>query len=146
MDFKNKRIGIIGGGSSAIQIIPSLQRLPGAQLSCFVRSKTWISRPFGDMAMQSLKLESTECMLLSIHAQGSHAYCRSYARTESKILERPRTLLEVSDNNRERLQFSALSNTERFRVTKTCKRRFHSAHAREVIQETAHSQVPLAIF
>ena len=46
-DFKNKRIGVIGSGSSSIQIVPSLQRLPGTQISTFVRSKTWISPPFG---------------------------------------------------------------------------------------------------
>ncbi|RSM01229.1 hypothetical protein CEP52_008651 [Fusarium oligoseptatum] len=33
ISFENKRIGIIGGGSSAIQIIPNLQKLPGAKLS-----------------------------------------------------------------------------------------------------------------
>jgi len=47
-DFKNKRIGVIGGGSSSIQIVPNLQKVEGTQLTCFVRSKTWISNPFGD--------------------------------------------------------------------------------------------------
>ena len=47
-DFKNKRIGVIGGGSSAIQIVPNLQKVEGTQLACFVRSRTWISNPFGD--------------------------------------------------------------------------------------------------
>ncbi|KAK8079205.1 monooxygenase family protein [Apiospora phragmitis] len=47
-DFKNKRIGVIGNGSSAIQIVPKLQEIEGTQLSCFVRSKTWITNPFGD--------------------------------------------------------------------------------------------------
>ncbi|KAF2190598.1 FAD/NAD(P)-binding domain-containing protein [Zopfia rhizophila CBS 207.26] len=46
-DFSNKRIAVIGSGSSAIQIVPSLQRLPGTHLSTFVRSKTWISPSFG---------------------------------------------------------------------------------------------------
>lgn len=45
-DFENKRIGVIGSGSSSIQIVPSLQRLPGTHVSTFVRSKTWISPPF----------------------------------------------------------------------------------------------------
>ncbi|KAI8934698.1 hypothetical protein NX059_008387 [Plenodomus lindquistii] len=45
-DFTNKRIGVIGSGSSSIQIVPCLQRLPGTQISTFVRSKTWISPPF----------------------------------------------------------------------------------------------------
>ncbi|KAI0139480.1 flavin-binding monooxygenase [Hypoxylon sp. NC0597] len=56
-DFKNKRIGIIGNGSSAIQIVPSLQKIEGAQLSCFVRSKTWITNPFGDNVMRKLGLD-----------------------------------------------------------------------------------------
>ncbi|KAF2470673.1 FAD/NAD(P)-binding domain-containing protein [Lindgomyces ingoldianus] len=46
-DFTNKRIAVIGSGSSAIQIVPSLQRLPGTHISTFVRSKTWISPSFG---------------------------------------------------------------------------------------------------
>jgi cation diffusion facilitator CzcD-associated flavoprotein CzcO len=60
-DFENKTIGIIGGGSSAIQIIPSLQKLTGTKLKCFIRSKTWISRPFGDAAMKTLGVTRTEC-------------------------------------------------------------------------------------
>lgn len=59
-DFKNKRIGIIGGGSSSIQIVPSLQKTEGAQLTCFVRSRTWISNPFGDGAMVKLGLDPTD--------------------------------------------------------------------------------------
>ncbi|KAF2115611.1 hypothetical protein BDV96DRAFT_492666 [Lophiotrema nucula] len=46
-DFANKRIAVIGSGSSSIQIVPSLQRLPNTHVSVFVRSKTWISPSFG---------------------------------------------------------------------------------------------------
>lgn len=46
-DFTNKRIGVIGSGSSSIQIVPSLQRIDGTQVNTFVRSKTWISPSFG---------------------------------------------------------------------------------------------------
>ncbi|TRX93324.1 hypothetical protein FHL15_005903 [Xylaria flabelliformis] len=56
-DFRNKRIGVIGNGSSAIQIVPSLQKIEGARLSCFVRSKTWITNPFGDVVMNKLGLD-----------------------------------------------------------------------------------------
>ncbi|THX01770.1 FAD/NAD(P)-binding domain-containing protein [Aureobasidium pullulans] len=56
-DFTNKRIGIIGSGSSAIQIIPSLQRLPKTQLSCFIRSRTWISPPFGQAIQDELGMD-----------------------------------------------------------------------------------------
>ncbi len=58
-NFENKSIGVIGGGSSAIQIVPRLQKINGTRLSCFVRSKTWISRQFGGAAIEELGLEGT---------------------------------------------------------------------------------------
>lgn len=42
---------MIGSGSSSIQIVPNLQKVEGVQLTCFVRSKTWISNPFGDSGL-----------------------------------------------------------------------------------------------
>ncbi|KAJ7459066.1 FAD/NAD-binding domain-containing protein [Mycena galericulata] len=43
--WKDKRVGVIGVGSSAIQIVPALQ--PKVHhLSNYVRGKTWISPPF----------------------------------------------------------------------------------------------------
>lgn len=60
VDFKNKRIGIIGSGSSAIQIVPKLQQVEGAQLSCFIRSRTWISPPFSQRVQDEMGLEGTE--------------------------------------------------------------------------------------
>lgn len=57
-DFQNKRIGVIGSGSSAIQIIPRLQKVAGTQLSCFIRSRTWISPPFGQEMWDKLGLTS----------------------------------------------------------------------------------------
>lgn len=53
-DFKNKNIGVIGGGSSSIQIVPELQKVEGAKLSCFVRSKVWLSNRIGDVTMKQL--------------------------------------------------------------------------------------------
>lgn len=53
-DFRGKKIGIIGGGSSAIQIVPKLQTIEGTTLSCFVRSKTWVSNRFGDFIMNQM--------------------------------------------------------------------------------------------
>ena len=56
--FENKRVGVIGSGSSAIQIIPKLQQREGTQLSCFIRSKTWISPPLGQKAQDDMGLTS----------------------------------------------------------------------------------------
>lgn len=64
-DFEDKRVGIIGGGSSAIQIVPELQKVKGTTLSCFVRGKTWISTSFGDHAMELLGIDSIYCTLSS---------------------------------------------------------------------------------
>jgi len=57
-DFKDKKVGIIGSGSSAIQIIPKLQQVAGAHLSCFIRGRTWISPPLAQQTQDELGLES----------------------------------------------------------------------------------------
>ncbi|RYP18538.1 hypothetical protein DL767_009812 [Monosporascus sp. MG133] len=59
-DFRHKRVGVIGNGSSAIQIVPGLQKVEGAQVLCFARSKTWITNPFGDSTMLRLGLDPTK--------------------------------------------------------------------------------------
>lgn len=59
-DFRNKKIGVIGNGSSAIQIIPKLQQVEGAELTCFMRSPTWISSAFGDNGMIELGLDPAD--------------------------------------------------------------------------------------
>lgn len=65
-DYSNKRIGVIGVGSSAIQIIPNLQKLPGTHLTCFIRSQTWIATPFGESAAAKLNIKDTERMCSSL--------------------------------------------------------------------------------
>jgi cation diffusion facilitator CzcD-associated flavoprotein CzcO len=52
--FENKKIGIIGSGSSAIQIIPQLQKVSGSTLNCFIRSRTWISPPLGQGVQEKM--------------------------------------------------------------------------------------------
>ncbi|OAL45380.1 FAD/NAD(P)-binding domain-containing protein [Pyrenochaeta sp. DS3sAY3a] len=59
-DFTGKRIGIIGVGSSAIQIVPKLQKITGTKITCFARSKTWISTTFGESAIQKLGLKDLD--------------------------------------------------------------------------------------
>ena len=46
VDFKDKACGVIGTGSSSVQIVPQLQKVVKS-LECFMRSSTWISPPFG---------------------------------------------------------------------------------------------------
>lgn len=59
-DFRNKRVGVIGNGSSSIQIVPSLQPLEGVKMTVFMRSPTWVSGAFGDAAMMALGLDPTD--------------------------------------------------------------------------------------
>ncbi|KAK1777332.1 hypothetical protein QBC45DRAFT_417018 [Copromyces sp. CBS 386.78] len=56
-DLRNKKIAVVGNGSSAIQIVPKLQELEGTTLSCFIRSPTWISSAVGDSTMKNLGLD-----------------------------------------------------------------------------------------
>jgi cation diffusion facilitator CzcD-associated flavoprotein CzcO len=46
VDFNNKTIGVIGTGSTSVQIIPQLQQV-AKKVNVFMRSPTWISPPFG---------------------------------------------------------------------------------------------------
>ncbi|EXJ90181.1 hypothetical protein A1O3_03250 [Capronia epimyces CBS 606.96] len=41
-DYSHKRIAIIGNGSSGIQILPQLAKLPGASITSFQRGPTWV--------------------------------------------------------------------------------------------------------
>lgn len=60
-ELDNKVIGVIGAGSSAIQIVPQLQARPNVKLKCFVRSKTWIAPPYGSHVAEKLGLDGLDC-------------------------------------------------------------------------------------
>uniref|UniRef100_A0A0D2XGC3 Sterigmatocystin biosynthesis monooxygenase stcW n=1 Tax=Fusarium oxysporum (strain Fo5176) TaxID=660025 RepID=A0A0D2XGC3_FUSOF len=68
-DLKNKRVGVIGNGSSAIQIVPAIQPLEGIKVSCFARSPTWIIPSFGDAAMQKLGMDPSETKFSRRHQE-----------------------------------------------------------------------------
>ena len=46
-DFTDKNVAVIGNGSSAIQIVPELQKV-ARKVTNIARSPTWISAPFGE--------------------------------------------------------------------------------------------------
>lgn len=50
-DFTGKRVALIGSGSTAIQILPNLQRTT-LHTDQYVRSSTWIGFPFGSEEME----------------------------------------------------------------------------------------------
>ena len=45
VDLKTKTIGVIGTGSTSVQIVPQLQKF-AKEVKVFMRSPTWISPPF----------------------------------------------------------------------------------------------------
>jgi cation diffusion facilitator CzcD-associated flavoprotein CzcO len=50
VDFDNKVVGVIGTGSTSVQIVPQLQKTV-KNLQVYMRSPTWISPPFGAGAL-----------------------------------------------------------------------------------------------
>lgn len=46
VDLKGKRVAVIGGGSSAVQIVPNIQPIVGS-MKCFIRSTSWVTAGFG---------------------------------------------------------------------------------------------------
>ncbi|KAM0276426.1 hypothetical protein ACHAQH_006778 [Verticillium albo-atrum] len=57
LDLQNKRVGVVGNGSSAIQIVPTIQKLEGIKVWNFARSPTWVSTSFGDAAMMKMGMD-----------------------------------------------------------------------------------------
>ncbi|KAL3444849.1 hypothetical protein BJX65DRAFT_319736 [Aspergillus insuetus] len=46
IQLEGKRVGVIGSGSSAVQIVPNIQPLVSS-LKCFIRSQSWVTASFG---------------------------------------------------------------------------------------------------
>lgn len=61
VDLNNKTIGVIGTGSTSVQIIPQLQKI-ARKVKVFMRSPTWISPPFG--ASKRLQVHFYLCQFL----------------------------------------------------------------------------------
>ncbi|KAI1787759.1 FAD/NAD(P)-binding domain-containing protein [Ganoderma leucocontextum] len=58
--WKDKRVGIIGVGSSALQLVPALQPRVSRVVN-YVRGKTWLAVPFGSMTFSSLLGREPQC-------------------------------------------------------------------------------------
>ncbi|KAF9776769.1 hypothetical protein IL306_005005 [Fusarium sp. DS 682] len=85
-DASNKKIGVIGNGSSGIQIVPSLQRVEGTQLWCFARSPTWITPGFGDSAMRKIGKDPKDTQFSKRQQQYMARHPEEFLRIR-KILE-----------------------------------------------------------
>ncbi|KAL3477263.1 hypothetical protein BJX99DRAFT_257520 [Aspergillus californicus] len=72
VDYTDKVVGVIGTGSTSVQIVPELQKVC-KQVQVYMRSPTWISPPFGATAL-------TEDLRKGVDADPGH---RQYEFTES---------------------------------------------------------------
>ncbi|KAK3679181.1 hypothetical protein LTR78_000742 [Recurvomyces mirabilis] len=54
IDLDDKVIGVIGNGSTSVQIVPQLQKV-AKKVQAYMRSPTWISPPFGSAALTSVQ-------------------------------------------------------------------------------------------
>ncbi|KAN0120142.1 FAD/NAD(P)-binding domain containing protein [Hyaloscypha variabilis] len=59
VDFQEKSVGVIGTGSTSVQIVPQLQK-EVKDLKVFMRSPTWISPPFGGGVLNEELLKGAE--------------------------------------------------------------------------------------
>ena len=59
MDYADKEVAVIGTGSSAIQIVPQVQK-KARHLTAFMRSVTWISPPVGGNVLEEDKKHSSD--------------------------------------------------------------------------------------
>lgn len=71
-DFTGKRVAVIGNGSSAIQIVPELQKVAG-HLSNYMRSPTWISAGYSSEFTLTSDGKNFKCIpTLSLSRLGHH--------------------------------------------------------------------------
>ncbi|KAL2436581.1 FAD-binding monooxygenase tazF [Exophiala dermatitidis] len=59
VDWTGKTVAVIGTGSSAIQIVPQVQKTAG-KVICFMRSVTWISPPIAGDVLNETKAHSSD--------------------------------------------------------------------------------------
>ncbi|KAJ9144222.1 FAD/NAD(P)-binding domain-containing protein [Pleurostoma richardsiae] len=91
VDLRNKRVGVIGNGSSAIQIVPKVRALEGVKLWSFARSPTWIAARFGDNAMMKLGLDVHDTQFSREHQErmarhpGQYYKMRKVIETDSNM-------------------------------------------------------------
>jgi siroheme synthase (precorrin-2 oxidase/ferrochelatase) len=88
-DYADMRVAVIGTGSSAIQIIPQVQK-KAKHLTAFMRSVTWISPPVGLNFLEELK-EQTNDDSQKKSSQGQYWYTEE---EKQKFRDDPQALLE----------------------------------------------------
>lgn len=127
VDFENKIVGVIGTGSTSVQIVPQLQKIC-KEVQVYMRSPTWISPPFGAGALAN-----------DLKQDGADPGHRQYKFTEADkkrfrddpeyhLLFRKKIEAEINGLFGMYRQGSELSNTFRDAIAKEMHRRMGSGH------------------
>ncbi|CAM1507504.1 Fc.00g071450.m01.CDS01 [Cosmosporella sp. VM-42] len=100
-DFNDKRIAVIGGGSSAVRIVPSLQPLVKA-MKTFIRSPTWISgnyaKKYAGPNGQNFEYSEEQRQLFQ---QNPKLYLECRKGIENELNSRFRFIMKDSDDQKE---------------------------------------------
>ncbi|KAJ3549988.1 hypothetical protein NM208_g224 [Fusarium decemcellulare] len=106
VSLEGKRVGVIGGGSSAVQIVPNLQPIVG-HMKCFLRSAAWVTGGFGQRFAgkngTNFKYNEKQREILRNDPEKYLAYRK---KIESELNSRFRFILNGSKEQQEAREFA----------------------------------------
>ncbi|KAF1845296.1 FAD/NAD(P)-binding domain-containing protein [Cucurbitaria berberidis CBS 394.84] len=106
VELKGKRVGVIGSGSSAVQIVPSIQPLVG-HMKCFIRSSSWVTggfaQKFAGKGGSNFKYNEEQ---KSILANDPKKYLAYRKKIESELNSRFKFILNGSQEQQEARQYA----------------------------------------
>ncbi|KAH6714922.1 cyclohexanone monooxygenase [Leptodontidium sp. MPI-SDFR-AT-0119] len=109
--WDKKRVGLIGTGSSAIQITPKVQQ--GAdQLTIFIRSATWLAPQLGGLvSLDADPAQEGDTEVNRFLLRGAHPY--TFTEEDKKLFEeRPEILLQL----RKKMELLLCNHVDTFRM------------------------------
>ncbi|KAF2465279.1 FAD/NAD(P)-binding domain-containing protein [Lindgomyces ingoldianus] len=128
VDFNGKTAGVIGTGSTSVQIVPQLQKIC-KEVEVYMRSPTWISPPFGAGALTNDLQKGQEVNPGQRQYDFTEADKKKFAENPDYHLDfRKRIEAEINSLFGMYLQNSELSNMFRDVITKEMNRRMGPGH------------------
>ncbi|KAI0172817.1 putative dimethylaniline monooxygenase [Hypoxylon sp. FL1284] len=101
VDLQGKRVGVIGSGASAVQIVPSIQPIVG-EMKCFIRSPGWVTTGYAQRfaGKGGANFDYTEAQK-HIFATDPKKYLAYRKKIESELNARYRFILNGSREQKE---------------------------------------------
>ncbi|KAF2790613.1 FAD/NAD(P)-binding domain-containing protein [Melanomma pulvis-pyrius CBS 109.77] len=128
VDFNAKTAGVIGTGSTSVQIVPQLQKI-SKEVQVYMRSPTWISPPFGAGALTNDLQKGEEVNPGQRQYDFTEADKKRFAEDPEYHLDfRKRIEAEINSLFGMYQQNSEMNNTFRDVITKEMNRRMGPGH------------------